>query len=144
MEMLSRNEDGMNWSSVPGTTVDFELKDGSEFVLDTGDEVEMERTGRGGMMVNGAWFHGMVTAVEDDGISCGFVARDVRTVRDVRLDTDVVILAGGSYVQTSKYVEHVEDERRSFVQGPDWSTPRRGSEEVACALRQSYRKEIHV
>ena len=103
MEMLSRNEDGMNWSSVPGTTVDFELKDGSEFVLDTGDEVEMERTGRGGMMVNGAWFHGMVTAVEDNGISCGFVARDVRTVRDVRLDTDVVILAGGSYVQTSKY-----------------------------------------
>jgi hypothetical protein len=41
MEMLSRGNDGMNWLSVPGTTVDFELKDGSEFVLDTRDEVRL-------------------------------------------------------------------------------------------------------
>ena len=94
--------------SVPGTTVDFVLKDGSEFVLDTGDEVELERINRNGTTVNGAWFHGMVTAVEDNGISCGFVARDVRAVRDVRLDTDVVILVGGSYAQASKY-ENVLD-----------------------------------
>jgi len=33
------------------------------------------------------------------------VARDVRAVRDVRLDTDVVILEGRSYVHASKY-EH--------------------------------------
>ena len=103
MEMLSRDDGGVDWSSVPGTTVDFVLKDGSEFVLDTGDEVELERLSRNGTTVNGAWFHGMVTAVEDKGISCGFVARDVRAVRDVRLDTDVVILVGGSYAQASKY-----------------------------------------
>ena len=95
----------MNWLSVPGTTVDFELKDGSEFVLDTRDEVELQRVGRSGTSVNGAWFHGMVTEVEDEGISCGFVARDVHAVRDVRLDTDVVILEGRSYAHTSKY-EH--------------------------------------
>jgi hypothetical protein len=105
MEMLSRGNDGMNWLSVPGTTVDFELKDGSEFVLDTRDEVEMDRVGRSGTTVNGAWFHGMVSEVEDEGISCGFVARDVRAVRDVRLDTDVVILEGRSYAHASKY-EH--------------------------------------
>ena len=47
----------------------------------------------------------MVSEVEDEGISCGFVARDVRAVRDVRLDTDVVILEGRSYAHASKY-EH--------------------------------------
>jgi len=103
MEMRSRGDDGMNWLAVPGTSVDFELKDGSEFVLDTGDEVELERISRSGTTVNGAWFHGMVTEVEDEGISCGFVARDIHAVRDVRLDTDVVILEGRPYAHASKY-----------------------------------------
>lgn len=44
-----------------------------------------------GTYVDGAWFHGMMQAVGSDEISCGFIARKVRSVRDVCCVTDVVL-----------------------------------------------------
>ena len=65
--------------------------DGSELLLDTSDEVLGVRPGLDGPVEQAAWFHGMTTSVDERGISCGFVARHVHSVCDVRLSDDVVI-----------------------------------------------------
>jgi len=77
--------------TVPDTEVDFPLYDGSMFVLDTDDEEQRLRPSPDGRDVDGAWFHGMMQAVASDEISCGFIARKVRSVRDVCCQTDVVL-----------------------------------------------------
>ena len=77
-------------SGIPGTEVDFSLTHGSEFVLDTVDEVKTRRSIAQGDKYC-SWKHGMVTPIDDDGISCGCIGRDVTEVRDVRLIDDVVI-----------------------------------------------------
>ena len=50
--------------------------------------------------MNGAWFHGMMQPVGSDEISCGIVARKVRSVRDVCCMTDVVL---ETRTETAKY-----------------------------------------
>ena len=77
-------------NGIPGTEVDFSLTHGSEFVLDTVDEVKTWRsTAQGDKFCS--WKHRMVTPIDKDSISCGCIGRDVTEVRDVRLIDDVVI-----------------------------------------------------
>jgi hypothetical protein len=90
------------WVTVPDTEVDFPLYDGSMFVLDTDDEERRLRACPDGRDVEGAWFHGMMQAVASDEISCGFIARKVRSVRDVCCRTDVVL---ERQRETAKYNE---------------------------------------
>ena len=92
MEMRSRDTaKDQSWVTVPDTEVDFPLFDGSMFVLNTNDEELRVRQCPDGTYVEGAWFHGMMQAVGSDEISCGFIARKVRSVRDVCCVTDVVL-----------------------------------------------------
>ena len=92
MEMRSRDTaKNQSWVTVPDTEVDFPLFDGSMFVLNTNDEEHRVRQCPDGTYVEGAWFHGMMQAVGSDEISCGFIARKVRSVRDVCCVTDVVL-----------------------------------------------------
>jgi hypothetical protein len=87
---LARHLGGGYVQHIPGTEYGFEMRHGSEFVLDTRDEVgAMRDTDHG--PVQSSWTHGMVTPVSDGGISCGFVGRTVKNVRDVRIHDDVVI-----------------------------------------------------
>lgn len=91
MELLHESDD-CSWTSIPETAVDFQLVDGSEFRLDTNDEkVRLCRISSDGGERRCAWFHGMVTPIQDDKISCGFVARHVSNVTDVCCDHDIVI-----------------------------------------------------
>ena len=48
-------------------------------------------TAKRGQPVNGAWFHGMVTPVADNSISCGFVARHVSAIHDVCYTSNTVL-----------------------------------------------------
>jgi len=92
LEMRARDTSkDLAWVTVPDTEVDFPLYDGSMFVLDTDDEEQRLRPSPDGRDVDGAWFHGMMQAVASDEISCGFIARKVRSVRDVCCQTDVVL-----------------------------------------------------
>ena len=75
---------------IPNSRVEFELRHGSEFVLDTVDEVEGMRDTQTSP-TRCSWTHGMITPVGHAGISCGFVARTVTVVCDVNLHDDVVI-----------------------------------------------------
>ena len=100
LEMRSRDTEDQAWVMVPDTEVDFPLYDGSMFVLDTDDEEQRMRRCPDGSDVNGAWFHGMMQPVGSDEISCGFIARKVRCVRDVCCMTDVVI---ETRMETAKY-----------------------------------------
>ena len=101
MEMRSRDTaKDQSWVTVPDTEVDFPLFDGSMFVLNTNDEELRVRQCPDGTYVEGAWFHGMMQAVGSDEISCGFIARKVRSVRDVCCVTDVVL---GRRRETDKY-----------------------------------------
>lgn len=93
LEML-RKSDHVGWAAVESTAVDFELTDGSVFTLDTDDEIMRRRVCSDGRSeVVGAWFHGMMTPVHHDEVSCGFVARHVHVVRDVCISSNVVITA---------------------------------------------------
>ena len=89
MELVKHLGGPCQWT-IPGSEVQFELKHGSEFILDTVDEVEGMRDTRTSP-TRCSWTHGMVTPVRAAGISCGFVARNVTMVRDVNLHDDVVI-----------------------------------------------------
>ena len=53
----------------------FDMHDGSSFVLETEDELTRSQWHGGQLHADAAWFHGMVTPVADDEISCGYVAR---------------------------------------------------------------------
>ena len=70
--------------------VDFQLTHGSEFLLDTADEVEAHRNTPGGP-TRCSWKHGMLTPIRSNAISCGLVGRSVKHVCDVRSSDDVVI-----------------------------------------------------
>ena len=75
---------------IPDSEVHFNLTHGSEMVLDTQDEVEcLRQTAEG--RTRCSWKHGMTTPIKGSGISCGYVARHVQRVCDVRLDNDVII-----------------------------------------------------
>jgi len=78
-------------SSVPNEDLNFRLHHGSEFILNTLDEVEMVRQTDGAGATTCSWKHGMVTPIQDAGISAGIVGRCVRQVRDVRADNDIII-----------------------------------------------------
>ena len=82
---------GGQWQGVVGTSVDYTCVDGSELILDTSDEVKGVRLAPHGPVREAAWYHGMLTPVEKEGISCGLVSRHVGNVCDVRLSDDVVI-----------------------------------------------------
>jgi hypothetical protein len=70
--------------------VSFEMCDGTEFILDTRDEVEeLRETGEG--ITQCSWEHGMIDPICEHSISCGYVGRNITKVRDVNLATDVVI-----------------------------------------------------
>ena len=103
LEMRARDTSkDLAWVTVPDTEVDFPLYDGSMFVLDTDDEEQRLRPSPDGRLLEGAWFHGMMQAVASDEISCGFIARKVRSVRDVCCRTDVVL---ERQRETAKYNE---------------------------------------
>jgi hypothetical protein len=103
LEMRARDTSkDLAWVTVPDTEVDFPLYDGSMFVLDTDDEEQRLRPSPDGRLLEGAWFHGMMQAVASDEISCGFIARKVRSVRDVCCKTDVVL---ERQRETAKYNE---------------------------------------
>jgi hypothetical protein len=87
---LVKHLGGSHERVIPCSEVEFELTHGSEFLLDTADEVDDVRETQEGQTTC-SWKHGMITPIRDAGISCGFVGRTVQRVRDVRTSDDVVI-----------------------------------------------------
>ena len=75
---------------IDGTGMEHILTDSSEFLLDTSDEREVPRATECGVKVC-SWEHGMTTPIPGCNVSCGYVGREVRYVRDVRLQDDLVI-----------------------------------------------------
>jgi hypothetical protein len=92
LSMELRENFDHRWGTVEGMEAEFRMRDGSEFLLDTSDEVTCTRLAFNGKRVTGAWFHGMQTPVGESDISCGYVGRNVRRINDVRLEDDVVIM----------------------------------------------------
>ena len=89
---LVRHLGGNCSNEVRNTEVEFTLHDGSEFVLDTRDEVEEERQTLSGR-IRCSWEHGMIEQIGCANISCGYVGRHVCKLRDVDLSSDLVINA---------------------------------------------------
>ena len=87
---LVKHLGGSHEREIASPEVEFELTHGSEFLLDTADEVDDVRDTHEGRMIC-SWKHGMVTPIRAGGISSGFVGRPVKHVRDVRISDDVVI-----------------------------------------------------
>jgi len=91
MEMYQHQGEA-TWHSVRETRKEFSCADGTEFLLDTTDEnVTCRCTPSGDVLDHSAWFHGMQTPIEDAEVSCGYVARMVANVGDVRVSDDVVM-----------------------------------------------------
>ena len=100
-------------TEVPDTEVNFSMHDGSEFVLDTHDEVELTHHTQHGN-IRCSWEHGMIAAIDEASISCGFVGRHVSKVRDVELSTDLVINSQYDKWCSSERCTHFKDAQRHW------------------------------
>ena len=87
---LVRHLGGNCSNEVKDSEVNFEMHDGSEFVLNTRDEVEENRETSAGRF-RCSWEHGMAQPIGPKNISCGFVGRHVCKQREVELCSDVVM-----------------------------------------------------
>ena len=108
---------------------DFDLRPGLDFELHPTDEIHLPRLLKDGQVRTGAFYHSMSTQLPPDHISGGFVCRRVTVVRDVNLQTNMVIMTPS---EKAKYHErrklwHKQDNSSADAYG----AARRAWQEVA-------------
>lgn len=116
----------------PEAAAEFELDHGSEFVLEPQDEELRPRSVGDGTTAMGSFYHGMLTEVAPNAVSCGLVFRAVGASAEVDVATNLVILSRNERAQLHARLP------KGYNNKPEWAEGFKGSQAEALKLARDW------